>query len=191
MEQRDIEADVLKRQQAQVERIRGVEKPKPAVEPIDPTTAAVRGAARTAAMGMGSGDNQALYQAIIQLAATFISRAEHEAGKASFVHDVIQALGQIPGDGDFLRRDGSGCFWDVISDDTHRYGIKRVIVGGKPKTKPERPSEEATNKWCLKVYSDGRDPVWIDWDMDDDQPSDAEIYDPDATYGDIHVPRIP
>jgi hypothetical protein len=70
-------------------------------------------------------------------------------------------------------------------------GIGRIIVAGVPKEVPSYPETPATNKWCLMVYFDGSPPVWVDWDMDDPQPSDAEIYDPDYTFGDIHVPRIP
>jgi len=67
----------------------------------------------------------------------------------------------------------------------------RVFVGGIKMSIPAYPETPAEDKWCLKVYFDGRPPVWVDWDMDSAQPSDAEIYDPSYTFGDIHVLRVP
>lgn len=93
--------------------------------------------------------------------------------------------------GRFLfSQDGTRCKL-VLGTGDGSSGINRVFVGGVLKTVPEMPTTAASNKWCLKVPFSGADLSWVDWNMADAQPADAEIYDPSATIGDIHVPRAP
>lgn len=70
-------------------------------------------------------------------------------------------------------------------------GIGRVFVGGRLVAVPPKPTSNAQHKWCLRVFFDGRDCEWVNWNMEWPQPSDSELFDPDYTYGDIHVPRVP